>query len=212
MNVERTTLENPPMPRKSTLVAALVLLVTLACAAPAPAAVPVGQAAPAFSLTDLDGKTVSLADHKGKVVVLEWINPNCPVSERHAREATMTDLVARHGEVVWLAINSTSRESGEFVAPAEHKEWAAEHGIDYTILYDESGDVGRAYGARTTPHMYIVDEAGKLAYNGAIDDDRSGRNPKAERNNYVHAGLTAHAAGRAIDPATTQPYGCSVKY
>ncbi|HEX6203363.1 MAG TPA: thioredoxin family protein [Thermoanaerobaculia bacterium] len=200
------------MLRRSTLPAALALLLTLACAAPAPAAVPVGQAAPGFSLTDLDGNTVSLADQKGKVVVLEWINPNCPVSDRHAREATMTDLVARHGDVVWLAINSTSKASGEFVPPAEHKAWAAEHGIEYTILYDESGDVGRAYGARTTPHMYIVDAAGKLAYNGAIDDDPPGRRAKAERNNFVHAGLTAHAAGQAIEPATTKPYGCSVKY
>jgi peroxiredoxin len=200
------------MSRSLTLPPALALLVTLACAAPAPAAVAVGEAAPAFSLTDLDGNTVSLADHRGEVVVLEWINPNCPVSDRHAREATMTELVARHGDVVWLAINSTSEESGEFVPPAEHKEWAAGHGIEYTILYDESGEIGRAYDARTTPHMYIVDEAGKLAYNGAIDDDPPGRKGKAERKNYVHAGLTAQAAGQAIAPATTKPYGCSVKY
>jgi peroxiredoxin len=202
------------MRRPNNLTFALALMVTLACAAaaPAPAAVPVGEAAPAFSLTDLDGGTVSLADHKGKVVVLEWINPNCPVSERHARETTMTDLVAKHGDVVWLAINSTSKSSGDFVPPAEHKEWAAEYGIDYTILYDESGEVGKAYGARTTPHMYIVDPAGKLAYNGAIDDDPPGRKAKDARSNYVHAGLTAQAAGQAIEPATTRPYGCSVKY
>ncbi|HEX2165533.1 MAG TPA: thioredoxin family protein [Thermoanaerobaculia bacterium] len=198
--------------RRSLAVVALAFLVTLACAAPAPAAVAVGTVAPAFSLTDLDGNTVSLADHRGKTVVLEWINPNCPVSDRHAREATMTDLVAKHRDVVWLAINSTSEESGELLAPAEHKEWAAERGIDYTILYDESGEVGRAYGARTTPHMYIVDAEGKLAYNGAIDDDPPGRKDKAARGNYVDAGLIAHAAGQAIDPATTRPYGCSVKY
>jgi peroxiredoxin len=200
------------MSRPHTLALALALLVTLACAAPAPAAVAIGEAAPAFSLTDLDGNTVSLADHRGEVVVLEWINPNCPVSDRHAREATMTELVAQHGDVVWLAINSTSKGSGEFVPPAEHKEWAAEHGIEYTILYDESGEIGRAYDARTTPHMYIVDEAGTLAYNGAIDDDPPGRKAKAKRSNYVHAGLTAQAAGQAIAPATTKPYGCSVKY
>ena len=205
------------MTRRNTLSLALALLVTLACADSAPAAaaaasVAVGQAAPAFSLQDLDGNTVSLADQKGKVVVLEWINPNCPVSDRHAKEQTMTDVVAKHGDVVWLAINSTNPDSRDFVEPAEHKEWAAERGIDYTILYDRTGDIGRAYGARTTPHMYIVDEAGKLAYNGAIDDDPPGRKGKAERNNYVHAGLTAHAGGQAIEPATTKPYGCSVKY
>lgn len=202
------------MSRPHTLPFALALLVTLACAAaaPAPAALAVGEAAPAFNLTDLDGNTVSLADHKGKVVVLEWINPNCPVSRRHAEEATMTDLVAKHGDVVWLAINSTSEESGEFMPPAEHKKWNAENDIEYTVLYDESGEVGKAYGARTTPHMFIVDEAGKLAYNGAIDDDPPGRKAKAKRNNYVHAGLTAKAAGQEIAPATTKPYGCNVKY
>lgn len=198
--------------RRSLVALALALVVTLACAAPAPAAVAVGQAAPAFSLADLDGNTVSLADYRGKTVVLEWINPECPVSDRHAREHTMTELAAKHGDVVWLAINSTSEESGEFNPPAEHKEWAAERGIEYTILYDEPGEVGRAYGARTTPHMYIVDAAGKLVYNGAIDDDTSGRKDKAERTNYVDGGLVAHAAGQAIDPATTRPYGCSVKY
>lgn len=206
------------MSRSHTLALAFALLVTLACdAAPAPAAaaaaeVAIGEAAPAFSLTDLDGNTVSLADHRGEVVVLEWINPNCPVSDRHAREKTMTELVARHGDVVWLAINSTSEESGEFMPPAEHKKWNGENGIEYTVLYDESGEIGRAYGARTTPHMYIVDEAGKLAYDGAIDDDPPGRKDKGERKNYVHAGLTAQAAGQAIAPATTKPYGCSVKY
>lgn len=204
------------MSRTFTLPFALALLVTLACDAAAPAAaeaaVAVGEAAPAFTLTDLDGNTVSLADHRGEVVVLEWINPNCPVSDRHAREATMTDLVAKHGDVVWLAINSTSEKSGDFMPAAEHKEWNVENGIEYTVLYDKSGDVGRAYGARTTPHMYIVDEAGTLAYNGAIDDDPPGRKDQAQRNNYVHAGLTAKAAGQEIAPATTKPYGCNVKY
>jgi peroxiredoxin len=203
------------MQRRSLITFALAFVVTVACgapAAPAAAAVSVGEAAPAFSLKDLDGNTVSLADHKGKVVVLEWINPNCPVSDRHAKEQTMVDLVARHGDVVWLAINSTSDDHGDFVPPAEHKEWAAERGIEYTILYDETGKVGKQYDARTTPHMYIVDEAGKLAYNGAIDDDPPGRKDKGERSNYVQAGLTAHAGGQAISPATTRPYGCSVKY
>lgn len=195
--------------------AALIFLFALACAAPAapaPAAISVGEPAPGFTLQDLDGDTVSLADHRGEVVVLEWINPNCPVSDRHAREQTMVDLVARHGDVVWLAINSTNPDHRDHLAKADHQSWADGHGIEYTILYDESGDVGRAYGARTTPHMYIVDEAGTLAYNGAIDDDPPGRKAQTERSNYVQAGLTAHAGGTAIDPATTRPYGCNVKY
>jgi peroxiredoxin len=194
------------------LPAALASLVVLACAAPAPADVAVGQAAPAFTLQDLDGATHSLSDFADKVVVLEWINPNCPVSDRHAREKTMTELADRHGEVVWLAINSTNADHGDYLAPAEHKAWAAEHGIDYAILVDQTSETGRAYGARTTPHMFIVDEAGTVAYNGAIDDDPPGRKAKDERTNYVDGGLVAHAAGQAVDPATTKPYGCSVKY
>jgi peroxiredoxin len=191
---------------------ALTLLLVVACAGQAPADVAVGQAAPAFELVDLDGRAHSLADHRGKVVVLEWINPNCPVSDRHAREKTMSELTSRHDDVVWLAINSTNRNHGDYVAPAEHKRWAAERGIDYAILYDDDSAVGRAYGAQTTPHMFIVDEAGEIAYNGAIDNDPPGRKDKAQRTNYVDGGLVAHAAGRPVDPATTRPYGCSVKY
>ena len=199
------------MRTRSTLLAA-VLAAALLAAAPALAAATVGKAAPAFSLQDLDGNRHALADYKGKVVVLEWINPNCPVSERHAREETMVRLHEQHGDVVWLAVNSTNPDSRDFVPPAEHREWAAGHGIEYTILYDQSGDVGRAYGAQTTPHMYIVDAAGKLAYNGAIDDDPPGRRKASERTNYVGTGLAAHKAGKAVSPATTKPYGCSVKY
>jgi peroxiredoxin len=196
---------------RTTLLAA-ALAAALLTAAPALAAATVGDTAPAFALQDLDGDRHALADYEGKVVVLEWINPNCPVSDRHAREKTMSRLHARHGDVVWLAINSTNPDSRDYVPAGEHAEWAAENGIDYTILYDPSGDVGRAYGAKTTPHMYIVDEAGKLAYNGAIDDDPPGRRKQAERTNYVGTGLASHKAGRDVSPATTKPYGCSVKY
>jgi peroxiredoxin len=172
----------------------------------------VGQPAPPYSLRGVDGKTYSLADFRGKVVVLEWINPNCPFSRRHAEEKTMAETAARHPEAVWLAINSSNPRSGDFLPPAEHGAYDREHGITYPVLYDESGAVGHAYGARTTPHMFIVDRQGKLAYDGAIDDDPSGRNPRARRTNYVDRGLAAEAAGRTPDPALTKPYGCSVKY
>lgn len=191
------------------------LMLALACgpagAGPAGAAT-VGEAAPAFSLTDLAGETHSLADYKGKTVVLEWVNPECPFSDRHAREKTMTELAARHGEVVWLGINSTSPDHGNFLEPTEHAEWAEEHGISYPILYDRDGSVGHAYGAKTTPHMFIVDPSGTLIYDGAIDDDPPGRMAQAERMNYVDGGLVALASNQALDPATTKPYGCSVKY
>src|SRR3954453_390361 len=135
----------------------ILSLAALALAAlPALAGGTVGEAAPGFTLKGVDGKTRSLADYKGKTVVLEWINPNCPVSNRHTREKTMIDLARQHGEVVWLGINSTSPGSGDFLKPAEHLAFTQKNGIAYPVLYDESGQVGHAYGARTTPHMFIV--------------------------------------------------------
>ncbi|HEX4499004.1 MAG TPA: thioredoxin family protein [Thermoanaerobaculia bacterium] len=188
-------------------------LAALALAAlPVLAAATVGDVAPAFTLKGVDGQTHSLADYKGKVVVLEWINPNCPVSNRHAREKTMTELSKQHGDVVWLGINSTSPSSGDFMKPAEHMAYDKSYGINYPVLYDESGQVGHAYGAKTTPHMFIVGTDGKLAYNGAIDDDPPGRKAKADRLNYVGHGLDAEKKGASPDPASTKPYGCSVKY
>ena len=195
--------------KKVTLTMLLLLALTAAAALAAGA---VGETAPAFQLKDLDGKTRSLADYKGKVVVLEWLNPNCPFSDRHAREKTMSSLAKKHGSVVWLGINSTSSGHQDFLQPAEHKAWAQKNGVNYAVLYDETGKVGKAYGAKTTPHMFIVDEQGKIAYNGAIDDDPSGRTAAAQRTNYVDGGLIAELAGKKADPAATKPYGCSVKY
>lgn len=192
------------------LLAVAALAVVLAT--PAAASVAVGDKAPAFTLTDLAGQQHSLSDFAGKVVVLEWINPNCPFSDRHAKEKTMIDLSHAHGEVVWLGINSTNPDHRDFLTPAKHQAWATERGVDYAILYDESGEVGQAYGARTTPHMFVIDESGTVVYDGAIDDDPPGRQAKAERTNYVGDGLTAHEASQAIAPASTKPYGCSVKY
>ncbi len=192
--------------------AALATLAFVVAREPAVASVAVGEVAPAFKLNDLTAKAHSLDQYKGKLVVLEWINPECPFSDRQAREKTMTDLTRKFGQVVWLGINSTSPKHKDYLQPAEHLSWAKKNGIDYSILYDPTGSVGHAYGAKTTPHMFIVDEQGKLAYNGAIDDDPSGRKAKPARLNYVDGGLTAELAGKAVAPAVTQPYGCSVKY
>jgi len=181
-------------------------------ALPALAVGTIGETAPAFSLKGLDGKTHSLADYSGKVVVLEWLNPDCPFSNRHAEEKTMTSLAAKYGEVVWLGIDSSSPTSHDYLKPAEMRAWTEKNGIHYAVLYDESGSVGHAYGAKTTPHMFVVGKDGKIAYNGAIDDDPSGRKAKVERVNYVDRGLTAERSGKAPDPAATKPYGCSVKY
>lgn len=200
------------MNRKNLSLAALAAVLALVLAAAPASAISVGETAPAFTLTDLAGKQHSLADYQGKVVVLEWVNPECPYSDRHADEKTMTSLADQHGEVVWLGINSTNPDHANYLQPAEHQKWADAKGVDYAILYDPSGDVGKAYGASTTPHMFIIDEQGKVAYNGAIDDDPPGRQKPAERTNYVAGGLDAHEAGQKIAPASTKPYGCSVKY
>lgn len=190
----------------------LALAALLLAALPALAGAAVGETAPGFTLKAADGKTHSLAGYKGKVVVLEWVNPKCPFSDRHAREKTMSDLARKHGEVVWLGINSTNPEHGNYMKPAETLAYNKENGINYPVLYDEPGTVGHAYDAKTTPHMYIIGTDGKIAYNGAIDDDPPGRKAKAERTNYVDGGLKAEKAGKSPDPSSMKPYGCSVKY
>jgi len=187
----------------------LLLTAVLACSGPSLAELAVGQQAPDFTLPDLDGQPVALASLRGRTVVLEWMNPNCPVSRRHAEQGTMQGLHERYPQVVWLAINSTRADHGDYVAPAAYKRYDSEHGITYTVLYDTSGEVGRAYGAKTTPHMFVIDGDGRLVYMGAIDDDPHGRGPKT---NYVASALDALARGDKPEPAVTRPYGCSVKY
>lgn len=184
----------------------------LAVSAGSAFAAAVGDTAPAFQLKDLGGKNHSLASLKGKVVVLEWVNPNCPFSDRHAREKTMSELSKKYGTVTWLGINSTSPEHKDYLQPAAHQAWAKENGVSYPILYDPTGAIGHAYDAKTTPHMFVIDESGKIVYNGAIDDDPSGRKPRPERVNYVNGALSAEQGGKKIDPASTKPYGCSIKY
>ena len=178
------------------------------------AATSVGSPAPAFTLEDQTGAKVSLADYAGKIVVLEWINPDCPFVQRHARANTMKTLAEKYAgaNVVWLGINSTNASHADFMKPADHLAYNQKTGINYPVLYDETGKIGKSYDAKTTPHMFIVDEQGKIAYNGAIDDDPSGRKAKAERLNYVDGGITSELASKAPDPASTKPYGCSVKY
>jgi len=196
------------MTRRSIPVPLLVLALTLlACSGPSLAEVAVGDPAPAFTLSDLDGSPVTLSELQGKTVVLEWINPNCPVSRGHAERKTMQTTSDKHPEVIWLGINSTNPSHGDHVTPAEHKKYMAEHGASYRVLEDPTGEVGRSYGARTTPHMFVIDADGKIAYMGAIDDG-----PRNVQTNYVDAALSAIDSGAKPDPAATRPYGCSVKY
>ena len=188
----------------------LVMVSAAIVAMPAAAGdgVNVGDSAPAFTLTDSAGNDVSLKDFKGKIVVLEWLNPDCPFVQRHYKAGTMKNLATRYGDdgVVWLTINSTNYMDAE--ANAKFK---VQYDLPYTILVDQSGDVGHLYGAKTTPHMYIIDGAGVLVYIGAIDDDPRG-NKDEPVVNYVAVALDEILAGKAVTTAETKPYGCSVKY
>jgi peroxiredoxin len=190
------------------LVAALVSGSAVAAVAGAPA--------PGFTVTDTAGKPVQLSDFKGKFVVLEWTNPECPFVRKHYDSQNMQGLQKEFGarDVVWLAINSTSKGSGEFKTGAEMDAWIKAQGAaPKATLIDASSATGRAYAARTTPHMFVVDPAGKLVYAGAIDDKRSANPADAKSaNNYVRAALNESLAGKPVTVASTQPYGCSVKY
>jgi len=200
------------MTRRAAIIAFTLLVLASAACSRAAAGPAIGDPAPAFKLVDLDGKEHSLEQHRGKVVVLEWINPNCPFSVRHAQEKTMVGLERQNPEVVWLAVNSTRRGHRDYLQPAEHQAYNAKQGIDYPVLYDSAGDVGHAYDARTTPHMFVLDPTGRVVYQGAIDDDPSGGKQSAQRTNYVSRALAAQRDGRTAEPASTKPYGCSVKY
>ena len=176
----------------------------------------VGQAAPDFSAPDLVGKAVKLSDFRGKFVVLEWTNPECPYVRRHYDSGNMPSLQKEFAAkgVVWLAVNSSSPESGEFTPPDGMTKWVAAKGAAPTaVLIDKDGKVGRLYGARTTPHMYVIDPQGKLVYAGAIDDKRWANVEETKSaKNHVRAALGEAMAGKPVAVSATTPYGCSVKY
>jgi len=202
------------MRRSFTLAAAAVALSLPTFAA---WAVTIGQPAPAFELKDTSGKTVKLADFKGKHVVLEWVNPGCPFVVKHYGSQNMQGLQKAYTakDVVWLSVNSTAKSAGDYLEPAALnaklvKEWGA---APTAVLMDESGKVGRAYAAKTTPHMYVIDPAGKLVYAGGIDDKRTSNQADVKTaNNFVKAALSESMAGKPVSTPTATPYGCSVKY
>ncbi len=180
------------------------------------AAPSVGHKAPDFTLTDTSGKPVSLSDFRGKHVVLEWVNPGCPYVRKHYSSANMqgTQKEVVGAGVVWLAINSTEDASGDYLAPEQMARWMQTQQAAATrTLMDEQGTVGKAYGARTTPHMYIVNPQGLLVYAGGIDSIPSARADDIKSAvNYVKKGIRETLAGQPISAATTRPYGCSIKY
>ena len=171
-----------------------------------------GQMAPSLSLPDLDGTPVSLESYRGKTVVLEWFNPECPfVKYAHEPTGPLATMAAdRLDEVTWLAINSGAPgKQGEGVAL--NREAATQWKMGYKILMDPKGQAGKAYGARTTPQMYIVDAQGRVVYAGALDNAPLGRN-EGTYVNYVEKALDDLKAGTPVQTPQTKPYGCSVKY
>ena len=193
------------------LASTLVLAGTAALAASAT----VGQPAPAFSAFDAHGKAVSLADFKDRTVVLEWVNPGCPYVRKHYDSANMqsTQRSAADKGVVWLSVNSTHSGHVDYRKPAAMAEWMQAQGATATALMDSEGSIGRAYGARTTPHLYVVDAKGTLVYAGGIDDKPSA-NPADTKTarNHVNAALADLLAGRPVAQPVTRAYGCSIKY
>lgn len=177
----------------------------------------VGKAAPDFTLTDIKGTTHSLSDFKGKTVVLEWVNPECPFVVKHYEKSgnmPKTQKAALADGVVWLQINSGHAGAQGDFSPEQVKAWMAKNGAASTAYFrDSDGKVGKMYDARTTPHMYIVNPEGTLIYAGGIDSIRSS-NPDdiAKATNYVTAALGDLKAGNPVREASTRPYGCSVKY
>jgi peroxiredoxin len=183
------------------------------CAAAAPT---VGAAAPAFTATDTHGAKVGLADQKGKYVVLEWHNQGCPFVVKHYDTGNMQKLqkeLTAKG-VVWLTVVSSAPGKQGHVSPAEADAYVKEKGAAPTaVLLDEDGSIGRLYGAKTTPHMFVIDDQGTLVYAGAIDDKPTAdKADVAGAKSYVRAAYEEAKAGKPVTTASTPPYGCSVKY
>lgn len=201
------------MPTRRT---ALALTALLALTAPAAAGPQVDRPAPAFTARDADGRTVSLADYKGRTVVLEWTNHDCPFVQKHYGGQAMQALQKKWTEqgVVWLSVISSAPGEQGAVSGPEANRLTQERGAAPTaVVLDTDGAVGRAYGAQTTPHMFVVKGDGTLAYMGGIDDKPSAAltDLKTARN-HVDAALSEIAAGKAVSVKTARPYGCSVKY
>jgi hypothetical protein len=176
----------------------------------------IGAPAPTFTLPDTYGNEHSLSDYQGKWVVLEWLNYGCPFVQKHYRSGNMQKLQTEYGEqdIVWFSVVSSAPGKQGYYEPAEMNAMNEEHGnAAAAVLLDPEGTVGMAYGAKTTPQMYVIDPQGTLLYNGAIDDRPSSRLADIEgAHNYLVQALTEAMAGEPVSQPTTQPYGCSVKY
>lgn len=195
---------------------AVAVVAAVALAPVARAAAIVGEAAPDFTLTDSMGAKHSLSTFKGKWVVLEWVNYECPFVQKHYGSGNMPKLQKDYTAkgVVWLAVNSSNVGKPGYFAPAEIENRSKQYGAAQSAyLIDTDGTVGRQYGAKTTPHMYVIDPTGKLVYAGGIDDKPStDKADIATAKNFVKAALDEAMAGKPVSATTSTPYGCSVKY
>ena len=193
------------------LIAAGLTMPAIASAEPV-----IGQAAPAFTLLDVNNKPVSLADFKGKTIILEWTNPGCPYVRAHYDSGNMqtTQAKALKDGAVWLTINSSAPGKQGHMSAAEAKgQLARDESSPSHYLLDPKGSVGMFYAAKTTPQIYVITPEGKLAYNGAINDRPTADESDARAGtNYALAALSAVNTGKAANPAFTKPYGCAVKY
>ena len=203
-------------PMRPFLVGACLALAATLTAGAVAAKPEVGQPAPAFSVADTTGKTWSLADLAGKGLILEWTNHDCPYVQKHYGSGNMQALQqeARDAGYVWLSVISSAPGKQGHVSAAEADELTEGRGAAPTaVLLDVDGAMGRAYGAKTTPHMFVIDGAGTLVYMGGIDDRATTDPADVEgAENYVRLALTDLAAGKAVSNPATRPYGCSVKY
>jgi hypothetical protein len=192
------------------------LLLTFILAAPALSKVLVGQPAPDFTLTDSNGKSRSLSEFKGKIVVLEWNNPECPFVGKHYGSGNMQrqQADATAAGVIWLTINSSATGKQGDIDGAGANAYIAKVGAKQSAyLLDPTGRVGRLYGARTTPHMFVIDKAGVLRYMGGIDSIKStDQDDIAKATQYIPQALAELGAGKPVSVATAEPYGCGVEY
>jgi len=172
--------------------------------------------APAFTLTDTNGTEHSLSDFAGKIVVLEWFNEGCPFVKKHYTKGNMQALQKAYAEkgVVWLRIVSSATGKQGYKSNEEHNATTDKWKVNSTaLLVDADGKVGKSYSAKTTPHMFVINAEGAIAYQGAIDDKRStNADHIPDSKNYVKAALDSLLAGEKVEVARTAPYGCSVKY
>ena len=196
--------------------ASLTVLLSLLCSStPAAAEAALGAPAPTFALPSAAGTTVSLSDFRGKIVVLEWFNAGCPFVKKqyraHAMQQLQTDFTKRG--VIWLTVNSTNPEHRDYLTPEKSLTFYRDNGLASTaLLLDPSGTVGRLYGAKTTPHLFLIDANGVLAYRGAVDDDDDVAGDPARAHNYLRSAVEEILAGKSVTTKETRPYGCSVKY